>query len=117
MSIMRGVSQALVSCRHGTCARADQRLAHPGPKVRCSAGHRPATLRRPAASSPELARPPHPALRLYAEELQIDRIGHRLVALVLRVEVVARVEVGPDVLGVARVTRRGVEVDHTIESA
>src|SRR5919106_3441594 len=119
MNIMRKASDALVSCRHGTCARAGERLAHAGPEVTWSLGHRSATPRGVMASrrSSGPGVRSAPALRLHPEQLQIDRVGHRLVARVLRVEVVARVEVGPDVLGIARVTRRGVEVDHTIESA
>jgi hypothetical protein len=49
-----------------------------------------------------------------AEERQIDRIGHRLVSRVARMEVVAPIEALEELLRIARIARGLVEIDDAI---
>src|ERR1700722_16757627 len=54
---------------------------------------------------------------LPAEDRKIDRIRHRLITRVVRVQVVAGVELRANFLRVARVARRRFEIHHRVERA
>src|SRR5262249_1975579 len=48
------------------------------------------------------------------EQTQVDRVGHRLVAGIARMQVVARVVGREKLLRIARIARRLVEIDHAV---
>ena|SRR5215204_563576 len=60
----------------------------------------------------------HPnLLLLHAEQTEVDRLGHGLVARVIGVKVIAFVVLFADEFGLGRIPRYRVEVDHAVESS
>src|ERR1019366_5462104 len=62
-----------------------------------------------------LAAIPRPVLA--GEDFQIEGIGHRLVAGVIGVQVIARIELRAEPLGIGGVACRRFEIDHRVERA
>src|SRR5579863_1146944 len=56
--------------------------------------------------------PRHPSI---CKQLQIDAFAHRLIASIVRVQMVAAVKRGVELSGIGRVPRDLIEVDHRIE--
>src|SRR5882757_2331914 len=56
-------------------------------------------------------------LWLQGEELQVDGIAHCFVTGIVRMEMIARVDVGQECVGMIGVPHRGFEVDETVDNA
>ena len=54
---------------------------------------------------------------LAGENSQVEGIRHRLIAGVVGVQVIARVELGAQPFRIGRIARRGLEIDHGVERA
>src|SRR3954453_11837931 len=110
-----------VGRRPGSCLPCNRILPRPvAGSLAPALGVRPAWVSRSSrgiTGGSRAERPPDFALLLHPEQPQVDRLRHRLVAGVVRVEVVALVELGADVFRVGRVAVERVEVDHPVEGA
>ena len=51
------------------------------------------------------------------EESEIDRVGHRLVACIVRMEMIVGGEAGQESAGVVLIAQNRVEVDYTVKRA